>query len=158
MSTWAVPALLSATVICAMGGYIWNLTQAKASLRYKDDLSSTADRLSVSWHSPLPAGAFAMLVEDDGKVAQQINAGHIQGLNLIKDDAMAKLYQKMKSRAISGGGFVQFRWVNPFDNKLTRYLAFAKRNGNDTLCVAQPMWRSSADMESNWLKTFKQSA
>ena len=99
MSTWAVPALLSVTVICAMGGYIWNLTQAKASLRYKDDLSSTADRLSDSWQSQLPAGAFAMLVEDDGKVAQQINASHIQGLNLIKDDAMAKLYQKMKSRA-----------------------------------------------------------
>ena len=157
MSTWAVPALLSATVIFAMGGYIWNLTQARASLRYKDDLSSTADRLSDSWQSQLPAGAFAMLVQDDGKVTREINASHIQGLNLVNDDAMAKLFQKMKSRAISGGGFVQFRWVNPRDNKLTRYLAFAKRNEKGTLCVAQPMWRS-ADMESSWLKTFKQSA
>ena len=83
MSTWAVPALLSATVICAMGGYIWNLTQAKASLRYKDDLSSTADRLSVSWHSPLPAGAFAMLVEDDqlGRLAAVRHAARVSSFS-----------------------------------------------------------------------------
>ena len=138
-----VTALLSATVVLAVGAYVWNLTRATASLRNKHYLEETATKLGESWDRDyeLPAGAFAMLVQDDGMVTRGINAAHLRGTNFLKDsdENTTRLFQKMKARGTTGGGYVYFQWVDPGTNRLTKYIGFAKRLDKDTLCIAQPI-------------------
>ena len=122
------------------------MAEVSHSMRIKNRLEETSSMFTQQQglaEMALPPGAFAMLLHDDGTVAEEHNASQVNGINFLKDNdpTMQRLFQKLKARAISGGGYVHFRWVHPKKNVLTNYVAFAKRRGQNTLCVAEPSTR-----------------
>ncbi len=138
------PTLLSATILVALGSFAWNLVQANRHISFKKVLKSEGSLLAAqvptSWD--LPAGAFALLLKDDGTVEHEVNADRVRDTNFLKDndEQTSRMFHKMKSRAMTGGGYVTFKWVNPDTNELKTYVAYTSRNkDNRTTCLAKPM-------------------
>ena len=135
------PTLLSATLFTAIGGFAWNLRQANAETAFKTSLriagTNLADTESSKWQ--VPPGAFALLLKDDGTVAYEVNAPRVLNTNFLRDNdaRTSRMFHKMKSRALSGGGYVTFQWVG-LDGVLKLFTAYAVRNGSgETICLAR---------------------
>ena len=144
MSNWAPRVVMSVIIAAALVGYTWNLLQANTTIKFKASLQervlALADASPVEWN--VPAGAFALLLSDDGTVEHEINAARVRNTNFLKDnDAQtSQMFKKLKSRALTGGGYVDFKWVNPVTNELQPFLAYAVRTKNNkTTCIAQSM-------------------
>ena len=142
-SPWVAPCLLSMTVVVALGGFTWNLHRANKDTEFKSYLRRDGTLLVEvepdEW--TIPAGAFALLMKDNGQVEHAANAPRVLHTNFLRDsdDRTSKMFRKMKSRALSGGGYVAFKWVDPETNKLKPYVAYAVRNRRkQTVCLARP--------------------
>lgn len=141
--SWVAPCLLSVTVVVALGGFAWNLYRANTNAEFKScllrDGALLAEQEPSNWE--IPAGAFALLMKDDGEVEHAVNAPRVMHTNFLKDsdDRTSNMFRKMKSRALSGGGYVTFKWVDPETNELKPYVAYAVRNKQkQTACLARP--------------------
>jgi len=143
LSSWVAPCLLSITVVAAFGGFAWNLYRADTDTEIKSYLRTDGALLVKQdpndW--TIPTGAFALLMKDNGEVEHAVNAPRVLHTNFLKDsdDRTSKMFQKMKSRALSGGGYITFKWVDPESNTLKPYVAYAVRNKQkQTVCLARP--------------------
>ncbi len=152
MSSWAPPIFVSAAVAAALIGYTWNLLQASATINFKETLRergmAIADTSPDEWQ--VPAGAFALLLNDDGTVEHEINADRVRNTNFLKDNdaRTSQLFHKIKARALTGGGYVTFKWVNPVTDELQPFIAYATRNKNNkTTCIAQSSVSKHARVE-----------
>ena len=146
MSTRIPAVFVSVVIVAALAGYAWNLFQANATIELKDTLRKRSAELSgmapEEW--VVPEGAFALLINDDGTVQHETNAPRVRNTNFLKDndDRTSQMFQKMKSRALTGGGYVDFKWVNPDTDELQPFIAYAVRNkNNQTACIAQSTFR-----------------
>ncbi len=125
-------------IISAIVAYILNYSVAIRSIQMKQELiallkaNDSVD--SLQWE--VPSEHLCMRFDDDGNVTEQKNMDILANTNIHKTP-LKDLFEKLRGRAMTGGGFLKFKMVDPETQTLKDYLFSSARHGNTTTCIAR---------------------
>ena len=75
-----------------------------------------------------------MRFDDEGNITKQKNIDVLEGTNIQKTP-LKDLFEKLRGRAMTGGGFISFKMVDPQTQQLRNYLFSSARHRNNTTCI-----------------------
>ena len=125
-------------IVSAVVAYIINYNIAIHAIKRKEHLLHLL-RTNISlpegsdWN--VPPGHLCVRFDDDGEVVAQQNMNVLHETNIHKTP-LKEFFEKLRSRALTGGGFTKFKWVDPDSQTLKEYLFSSMRHGSNTTCIA----------------------
>lgn len=124
-------------ILSALVAYILNYSMALKSILVKQELIALL-KANDSIDSPgwkVPSEYICMRFDDEGNITKQKNIDVLEGTNIQKTP-LKDLFEKLRGRAMTGGGFISFKMVDPQTQQLRNYLFSSARHGNNTTCIA----------------------
>ena len=125
-------------IVSALIAYIVNYSMVLQSIQVKQELIALL-KANDSIDSPgwkVPPQYICMRFDDEGNITKQKNMDALEKTNIQKTP-LKDLFEKLRGRAITGGGFLSFQMVDPQTQKLRNYLFSSARHGNATTCIAR---------------------
>ena len=124
-------------ILSALVAYILNYSMALKSILVKQELIALL-KANDSIDSPgwqVPSEYLCMRFDDEGNITTQKNMDVLADTNIQKPP-LNDLFEKLRGRAMTGGGFLTFKMVDQKTEKLKDYLFSSARHGNSTTCIA----------------------
>ena len=123
-------------ILSALIAYILNYSMALQSIRVKQELiallKANDSMDSSGWK--VPSEYICMRFDDEGNITKQKNIDVLEGTNIQKTP-LKDLFEKLRGRAMTGGGFISFKMVDPQTQQLRNYLFSSARHRNNTTCI-----------------------
>lgn len=125
-------------IVSAIVAYVANYNIAIRAIKRKEHLLHLLREnitFSETGDWKVPHGHLCLRFDDEGKVINQKNMDILQDANIHKTP-LKDLFEKLRGRALTGGGFTKFKWVDPNSQTLKEYLFSSMRHGPNTTCIA----------------------
>lgn len=125
-------------IVSAIFAYVMNYNTAIRAIKRKEHLlhllrTNTSSSEGEDWN--VPSDYLCLRFDDEGTVVAQQNMDILQNTNIHKSP-LKDLFEKLRGRALTGGGFTKFKWVDPTSQILKEYLFSSMRHGSNTTCIA----------------------
>lgn len=129
--------VVALVILLSVVAYIANYKVAVDSIQKKEHLIHLLRKNMSSEPSEwdVPEEYLCLRFDDEGNVTGQRNMEILAHTNIHKTP-LKDTFEKLRGRALTGGGFTKFRWVDPKTQVLREYMFSSARIGTSTMCIA----------------------